>query len=98
MPTRRLEFAALAATTLLCVTSAKAQSPYGIGQVATPAEIAGWNIDVGGDGRNLAPGTRSARPRREGFAQQCRARPGPKGPGGVGRRPPAGQGATGSRN
>ena len=59
MPTRRLELATLAVATLLCVTSAKAQSPYGIGRAATPAEIAGWNIDVGGDGSNLPPGSGS---------------------------------------
>ena len=35
---------------LASVVAAEAQSPYGIGRVATPAEIAGWNIDIGRDG------------------------------------------------
>ena len=86
MPTRRLEFAALAAATLLCVTSAKAQSPYGIGRVATPAEIAGWNIDVGGDGSNLPPGSGSVSHGSEVFNEQCAACHGAKGEGGVGDR------------
>jgi len=96
MPTRRLEFAALAAATLLCVTSAKAQSPYGIGQVATPAEIAGWNIDVGGDGSNLPPGSGSVSHGSEVFAQQCAACHGAKGEGGVGDRLVGGQGTLGT--
>ena len=92
MPTRRLEFAALAVATLLCVTSAKAQSPYGIGRVATPAEIAGWNIDVGGDGRNLPPGSGSVSHGSEVFDQQCAACHGAKGEGGIGDRLVGGQG------
>jgi hypothetical protein len=38
---------------------ARAQSPYGIGRAATPAEIAGWNIDVDRYGNNLPPGSGS---------------------------------------
>jgi cytochrome c len=92
----RLELAALAAATLLCVTSAKAQSPYGIGQVATPAEIAGWNIDVGGDGSNLPPGSGSVSHGSEVFAQQCAACHGAKGEGGTGDRLVGGQGTLGT--
>src|SRR2546430_10573575 len=98
MPTRRLEFAALAAATLLCVTSAKAQSPYGIGRVATPAEIAGWNTDVGGDGSDLPPGSGSVSHGRELFAQQCAACHGDKGEGGVGDRLVGGQGTLTTGN
>ena len=36
---------------------ADAQGHYGIGRPATPAEIAGWNIDIGRDGANLPPGS-----------------------------------------
>src|SRR5437588_1399251 len=98
MPMRSLELAALAAATLLCVTSAKAQSPYGIGQVATPAEIAGWNIDVGGDGSNLPPGSGSVSHGSEVFAQQCAACHGAKGEGGVGDRLVGGQGTLATPN
>jgi cytochrome c len=74
------------------VTSAKAQSPYGIGRVATPAEIAGWNIDVGGDGSNLPPGSGSVSHGSEVYDQQCAACHGAKGEGGVGDRLVGGQG------
>ena len=96
MPTRRFEFAALAVATLLCVTSAKAQSPYGIGRVATTAEIAGWDIDVGGDGSNLPPGSGSVSHGSEVFGQQCAACHGAKGEGGVGDRLVGGQGTLGT--
>jgi S-disulfanyl-L-cysteine oxidoreductase SoxD len=84
MPTRRIELAAFAIALLLCVTSAKAQSPYGIGRIAAPAEIAGWNIDVGDDGSNLPPGSGTVSHGREVFDQQCAACHGAKGEGGIG--------------
>ena len=42
---------ALAFISLASAASAAQQGPYGIGRTATAAEIAGWNIDVGRDGR-----------------------------------------------
>ena len=92
MPTRRLELAAFAVAILLCAARAEAQSPYGIGRVATPAEIAGWNIDVGGDGSNLPPGSGSVSHGREVFDQQCAACHGARGEGGVGDQLVGGQG------
>ncbi|HWL19120.1 MAG TPA: c-type cytochrome, partial [Bradyrhizobium sp.] len=89
---RRLEVAALSVVALICTTQAYAQSPYRIGRVATPAEIAGWNIDVGRDGSNLPPGSGSVSHGREVFAQQCAACHGNKGEGGVGDRLVGGQG------
>ena len=62
----------------------QAQGPYGIGRTATPAEIAGWNIDIGRDGRGLPPGSGSVTHGREVFEQQCAACHGDKGQGGVG--------------
>ena len=96
MPTRRLELAALAVATLLWAARAEAQSPYGIGRAATPAEIAGWNIDVGGDGSNLPPGSGSVSHGSEVFGQQCAACHGAKGEGGVGDRLVGGQGTLGT--
>ena len=92
MPTRRLELAAFAVAILLCAARAEAQSPYGIGRVATPAEIAGWNVDVGGDGSNLPPGSGSVSHGREAFDQQCAACHGARGEGGVGDQLVGGQG------
>ncbi len=54
MPPFRIWIAA-AALAWDSLAGAQAQSPYGIGRAATPAEIAGWNIDIGRDGSGLPP-------------------------------------------
>ncbi|MFT4115096.1 c-type cytochrome [Bradyrhizobium sp.] len=77
-------------------SAARAQSPYGIGRPATAAEIAGWNIDVGRDGRNLPAGRGTVSQGREVFAQQCAACHGDKGEGGLGDRLVGGQGTIGT--
>jgi S-disulfanyl-L-cysteine oxidoreductase SoxD len=92
MPTRRFEVAALAIVTLIGAAPAEAQNTYGIGRVATPAEISGWNIDVGRDGSNLPPGSGSVSHGREVFDQQCAACHGDKGQGGLGDKLVGGQG------
>jgi cytochrome c len=92
MPTRELCLAAFAVVALACATSAQAQVPYGIGRAATPAEIAGWNIDIDRYGNNLPPGSGSVGHGREVFDQQCAACHGAKGEGGVGDRLVGGQG------
>jgi len=92
MPMRELRIAALAGFVLACVTSAQAQSPYGIGRAATPAEIAGWNIDIDRYGNNLPLGTGSVIHGHEVFDQQCAACHGEKGEGGVGDQLVGGQG------
>ena len=92
MPMRELHIAAFAVFALGCATPAKAQTPYGIGRAATPAEIAGWNIDVDRDGHNLPPGSGTVRHGREVFDQQCAACHGAKGEGGLGDRLVGGQG------
>jgi cytochrome c len=88
----RLEIWIAAAALAVSASGAGAQSPYGIGRVATPAEIAGWNIDVGRDGSGLPPGSGSVSHGREVFAQQCAACHGEKGEGGVGDKLAGGQG------
>jgi cytochrome c len=89
---RELHIAALAALALVCATPARAQSPYGIGRAATPAEIAGWNIDIDREGHNLPPGSGTVSHGHEVFDQQCAACHGAKGEGGVGDRLVGGQG------
>jgi cytochrome c len=89
---RKLLIAAFAVFALACAASALAQSPYGIGRSATPAEIAGWNIDVDRDGNNLPPGSGSVDHGREVYDQQCAACHGAKGEGGLGDRLAGGQG------
>jgi len=89
---RELHFAMLAAVALACATSAQAQNPYGIGRAATPAEIAGWNIDIDREGHNLPPGSGTVSHGHEVFDQQCAACHGAKGEGGLGDRLVGGQG------
>ena len=86
MPMRRRAIAALMPAAFACAAYAQAQSPYGIGRVATPAEIAGWNIDIGRDGRGLPPGSGTVGRSREVFEQQCASCHGEKGEGSVGDR------------
>jgi mono/diheme cytochrome c family protein len=83
---------AVATLLVLVAVDARAQSPYGIGRPATPPEIAGWNIDIGRDGRNLPPGSGSASRGREVFEQQCASCHGEQGQGGVGDQLAGGQG------
>jgi S-disulfanyl-L-cysteine oxidoreductase SoxD len=92
MRTRELYISGLAVLALACATRVQAQSPYGIGRVATPAEIAGWNIDIDRDGNNLPAGSGSVSRGHEVFDQQCGACHGAKGEGGVGDRLVGGQG------
>jgi mono/diheme cytochrome c family protein len=58
----------------LFATPARAESPgyYGYGKPASPAEIAGWDIDVrGDDGAGLPPGKGSVIQGAEVYADQC---------------------------
>jgi cytochrome c len=92
MPRLEIWIAAAAFALSAAGAGAQAQSPYGIGRVATPAEIAGWNIDIGRDGSGLPPGSGSVSHGREVFAQQCAACHGDNGEGGVGDKLAGGQG------
>ena len=83
---------AIAAALLGSPVAAAAQGPYGLGRVASPAEIAGWNIDIDRYGDNLPPGSGSVSHGHEVFDQQCVACHGAKGEGGVGDRLVGGQG------
>jgi S-disulfanyl-L-cysteine oxidoreductase SoxD len=71
---------ALAAIAFLGMGSISyAQTHYGIGREATPAEIAGWNIDVNREGDNLPAGSGTVAHGREVFETQCAACHGEKG-------------------
>jgi S-disulfanyl-L-cysteine oxidoreductase SoxD len=80
------------------IARAETQGPYGIGRTATPAEVIGWNIDIGRDGRGLPPGRGTVSQGREVFAQQCAACHGEKGEGGVGDKLAGGQGTLATPN
>lgn len=65
---------ALLGASLSCSVYAGSPGPFGYGTVATPAEIAGWNIDVRGtDGAGLPPGQGNVSHGADVFAQQCAA-------------------------
>ena len=66
MPMREFRVALFAIVALACAVPAHAQSPYGIGRAAAPAEIAGWNIDVDRYGNNLPPGSGTVNHGRDG--------------------------------
>lgn len=92
MPMRELTIAMFAFAAFGCMTSAQAQSPYGIGRPATPVEVSGWNIDIDRYGNNLPPGSGSVSHGHEVFDQQCAACHGANGEGAVGDRLVGGQG------
>jgi len=92
MRTREFCIAAFALLALAGATRALAQGAYGIGRTATPAEIAGWYIDIDRDGNNLPPGRGSVSRGHEVFDQQCASCHGAKGEGGLGDRLVGGQG------
>jgi len=92
MARRESYLAAFALLALAAATPVQAQGAYGIGRSATPAEIAGWNIDIDRYGDNLPPGSGSVSHGREVFDEQCVSCHGAKGEGGVGDRLVGGQG------
>lgn len=55
------------------VTASPAKRSYGIGRVATPAEIAGWDIDVRPDGQGLPPGQGSVAAGEKVYMEKCAA-------------------------
>jgi mono/diheme cytochrome c family protein len=96
MDKRKLQIALLVGAVAVVAASAHAQERYGIGRSATPAEIAGWNIDIGRDGSNLPPGSGSVARGKIVFSEQCAACHGAEGQGGLGDRLAGGQGTLAS--
>src|ERR1700710_3168903 len=88
---RELRIVAFAVFAFTSAIPAQAQSPYGIGRAATPAEIAGWNIDIDREGHNLPPGNGTVSHGHEVFDQQCAACHAAEGEGGLGDRLAGGQ-------
>jgi mono/diheme cytochrome c family protein len=69
-------FLLLGAGLVATAAAAGAAEPghFGYGRIATPEEIAGWNIDVrGDDGVGLPPGSGTVAKGTEVFAEQCAA-------------------------
>ncbi len=55
----------------LVATPAMAGQSYGIGRLATPEEIAGWDVDISPDGAGLPPGRGSVADGKAIFAASC---------------------------
>jgi cytochrome c len=72
-------------------------SKYGIGSVATPAQIESWNIDVSPDGKRLPPGLGLIPAGRKLYEAKCAACHGAAGEGGVGDRLVGGAGTLTSK-
>lgn len=91
---------ARAGLALACLVAASgytaAQTSFGIGRTPTAAEMAGWNIDVEPDGRNLPRGQGTVAHGKEVFDAQCASCHGAKGEGGLGDRLVGGQGTLGT--
>ena len=66
---------AIGAVSILLATSALAQAGdggrFGFGRIATPQEIAGWDIDVRPDGHGVKKGKGNARQGQEIYDAQC---------------------------
>src|SRR5437016_12035711 len=63
-------FAGLLALTALAHA---AERKFGLGRAATPAEVAGWDIDVRPDGQGLPPGKGSVKEGEEVYMARCAA-------------------------
>lgn len=85
---QRLALQAAALTLSATCTSAFAQAAhtYGLGTLATEAQIAGWSMNVYSDGRNLPKGSGMVMAGQEIYNMQCAACHGAKGEGGLGGR------------
>ncbi|MGY3603709.1 MULTISPECIES: c-type cytochrome [unclassified Bradyrhizobium] len=86
----------LAAVIAGLAAAAQAEESFHIGRAATPAEIKGWDIDIGHDGSNLPPGSGNVERGRVVFSEQCATCHGADGQGGVGDRLVGGQGTLAS--
>lgn len=71
MPASIIRSATFFAIWTIWVGASCAQEAYGIGRIATPSEIAGWDIDVSPDGRGLPPGHGGVQEGKAIFAQKC---------------------------
>src|SRR5882672_3255191 len=77
MPSRLI---AAASALLVFASAALAEGP-GLGRVATPDEIASWDISIGPDGTGLPPGRGTPKQGAMVYAEKCVACHGEKGAG-----------------
>jgi S-disulfanyl-L-cysteine oxidoreductase SoxD len=68
---RTILASAVVSCSLATLPRAADTGSLGIGRVATPPEIAGWDIDVRADGQGLPPGEGTVREGKKLFAATC---------------------------
>jgi cytochrome c len=71
MPVSHAASAMLLAWLVAGASAAVAGDDFGIGRLASPGEIAGWNIDIAPDGTGLPPGRGSVQEGEAIFAGKC---------------------------
>jgi len=81
MRARIARFSAVAIAATLAVSVASAGESYGLGQPATPQEIAGWDIDVSPSGAGLPAGSGDVHQGEAIFAAKCAVCHGARGEG-----------------
>ena len=72
---------AMMTTSLLVLSSAALAEGPGLGRVASPDEIASWDISIGPDGAGLPPGRGTPKQGETVYAEKCVACHGEKGAG-----------------
>ena len=77
----RSRFVAATAVALILLSSAALAEGPELGRIATPDEIASWDISVGPDGAGLPPGRGTPKQGEAVYAQKCVACHGEKGAG-----------------
>jgi cytochrome c len=77
----RSRFVAAVAVALILLSSAALAEGPELGRIATPDEIASWDISVGPDGAGLPPGRGTPKQGEAVYAQKCVACHGEKGAG-----------------
>src|ERR1700722_17902441 len=77
----RIGRVALAIAAIFVSVAVSATERYDFGRPATPAEIAGWDIDVSPSGAGLPPGHGDVRQGEAIFAAKCASCHGPNGEG-----------------
>jgi cytochrome c len=70
---RKLTFASMAALGGIWLSGAAAQEGPGLGILATPEQVAGWDISIGPDGAGLPPGSGTAAAGKTVYEAKCLA-------------------------
>src|SRR6202158_445934 len=94
MPMRKTLLVAASALTMASAIAGAAEGPN-LGRVATPEEIASWDISIGPDGAGLPPGSGTPQQGEQVYLAKCVACHGEKGAGKPNDQLVGGQGSLG---